>query len=165
MSSVHLFSAHRRGGWEGQYHRMVRWVDRFKKIDFWGTQEEAIHEYFDTMYACFQNIFFLKDWLKQDSTVTNEDLNDFINNNKEIGICRDVCNGTKHYDITNASVDKQFGIIRSYNPYHESLGTSKWSIVICADGEIYKPHDLMIKCISLWNKFLSMKLNVAERTN
>ena len=164
MKSTQAISAHRHRDWQGQYNRMMRWVERFKEISFQENKSNGkTHLYFDTMYACFQNIFFLKDWLVENSTLTATDLNTFINSNKEIGVCRDICNGTKHYNISNASVDKEFGIIRQYVPFHKVWNISEWEIVICAGGDTYKPYDLISKSVELWDDFISGKLNLERK--
>ena len=96
MKILQEISSHRQGGWEGQYNRIIRWIYRFQKIERSELfNEEKSQDYFDTLYACFQNIFFLKDWLKNNTTLTSIKLNEFINTNKEIGLCRDICNSTK----------------------------------------------------------------------
>ena len=168
MKSIQEISAHRNDGWQGQYNRMMRWFNMFRQLNLEEDKSSAkTHEYFDTMYACFQNIFFLKDWLKQDTSLTAKDLNAFINANKEIGICRDICNGTKHYELSDASVDNEFGIIRQYNPHPGVLGNpnSEWEIIICAGGDIYKPVDLISKCIDLWDCFITDKLNLERKVD
>lgn len=164
MKTIKNESAHRYGGWQAQYNRMMRWVDRFKELSSKEHKESAkTHLYFDTMYTCFQNIFFLKDWLLHDTSLTSKDLNNFIDSNKEIGVCRDICNGTKHYDISSPSIDKEFGIIRQYDPHHDLWDSSEWEIIICAGGEIYKPYDLISRCIDLWDKFISNTLNLEKK--
>ncbi len=163
MQSIQEISAHRNNGWQGQYNRVRRWADKFKKLSFVEDQGETTHYYFDTMYACFQNIFFLKDWLLEESPLTLGDLNEFVKGHKEIGICRDICNGTKHYNISNPSVDKEFGVIKQYNPYHKLWNTEKWEIIICSGGDTFKPLDLINKCIDLWDDFIAVKLNLRKR--
>jgi hypothetical protein len=162
MKSIQENSAHRHDGWQGQYNRMMRWTKWFKELAFKENKScEKTHLYFDTMYACFQNIFFLKDWLIQETSLTTGDLNSFIKAHKEIGVCRDICNGTKHFNITDESVDKEFWIIRQFNPYNRDI--SEWEIIICAGVDIYKPYELIVKCIDLWEKFISDKLNLEKK--
>ena len=142
---------------------MIRWAEKFSTLDKQQSGfNEKTHEYFDMMYACFQNIFFLKDWLKNDTIISKNDLEEFINGNKEIGVCRDICNGTKHYNITNSSIDSEFGIIKQYNPHHKIWDQSEWEIIICAGGSIFKPRELIKTCIDLWDEFISEKLNLEK---
>ncbi len=158
MKSLQKHSAHRHKGWKGQYDRMIRWSQRFQRAvskDFGHRSVEIdSHEYFDTLFSCLQNIFFLKDWLLNDSEISSSELNHFINSNPEMGLCRDICNGTKHFEINHPSVDAEFSIIREYDPFHDVWNTPEYFIVILAGGEKYQPFDLINKCIDIWNKFL-----------
>ncbi|UTA69060.1 hypothetical protein [Emticicia sp. 21SJ11W-3] len=166
LETIRDLSAYRQDNWHGQYDRMLRWAERFRAIS---QQEIQIpnksHTYFDTMYACFQNLFFLKDWIIKNSDLPNDDLNNFINNNEEIGICRDICNGTKHYNISHPSVDENFGIIHQYLPYHKVWNVAPYEIIICAGGKIYKPIELIEKCINIWDTFIYENLNLTGSVN
>ncbi len=166
MKSLQEISAHRDNGWKGQYNRMMRWTEKFNQISIDEYQSsDKTQLYFDTMFACFQNIFFLKDWLQNDAKVCKNKLNEFINLNKDIGLCRDICNGTKHFDITRASVDNEFAIIRQFNPLSKLMKQAESEIVICADGVIYKPNKLIGDCINLWDKFIAENLNLTKTLN
>lgn len=108
---------------------------------------------------------FLKDWVIQNTALTSDDLNTFINKNKELGVCRDICNGTKHYNVSNASIDKELGIIRQYAPFHKVWDVAEWEIIVCAGGDTYKPKDLINKCVELWSNFIEDKLNLIRTNN
>ncbi len=166
MQIIQELSAHRHGDWQGQYNRMMRWVQRFRELcKNEAKSSEKSHAYFDTLYACFQNIFFLKDWLRENTSLSSDDLNAFINSNTEIGVCRDICNGTKHYNISNPSIDNQFGVIRQYVPFQKTWDVAEWEIIICAGGQIYKPEDLILKCIEHWDNFIIEKLNLEKKVS
>lgn len=107
-SFLHDISAHTQGGWIGQYCRAQRWIGRFKELKY---MESANNDnYFDIMYACFQNIFYIKDWLVNDSSINLDKnlLHRFIKDNLEIGVCKDICNGTKHLTLNSNSVVRIF---------------------------------------------------------
>lgn len=164
MRIIQESSTHRQGNWQGQYNRMVRWVNRFQELSQQEVKSsEKTHIYFDTLYACFQNIFFLKDWLRENTPISSHELNTFINSNEEIGVCRDICNGTKHYNISNPSIDDKFGIIKQYVPFNKKRDVAEWEIIICAGGRIYKPDDLIFRCIKLWDDFIRSKLNLEKK--
>lgn len=173
MKSIQEISAHRNDGWRGQYNRIRRWIDKFKNLSIAENKSSAkTHEYYDTMYTCFQNIFFLKDWLMNEASIEfqhiptlKDDLNTFINSNVVMGICRDICNGTKHYDINNPSIDSEFGFIRQYNPISKIQDNAEWEIIICAGGQVYNPLELIEECVSLWDKFIETKLNLFKSLN
>lgn len=163
MEILKELSAHRQNGWKGQYNRMIRWSKRFQEIASKNQDENKDHIYYGFFYASLQNIFFLKDWLKHDTNISNQELNHFINNNWEIGICRDICNGTKHFEINNPSIDSDFSIIREFNPFHKTLNQTSYKIVILAGGRKIEPFQLISKCIKLWNEFIDSKLAVNKK--
>lgn len=160
MSIIQDLSAHRNSGWKGQYARIIRWIDRFKEIEYRERlNSDKSHIYFDTLYSCFQNIFMLKDWLLCNTSLKKQELNDFINNNIEIGICRDISNGTKHFDINHPSVSEHFGIINEFNPMSSFNKSSIKTIVIISAGYKYKPIDLIDSAMRLWDDFIYEKLS------
>lgn len=150
-----LPSIHKYRGWNGQYNRMLRWFDKFKKTNPANFENPQIDDQHDMVYACFQNIFYMKDWLHFDAAISKEDLNEFVNRNLELQICRDICNGTKHLDLTNASVDDDFTIIREYNHFYKVLEQDEYHLIILTGGHKFELKDLAWKCINLWNEFIA----------
>lgn len=154
------FGIHKKEKWVGQYKRIERWVKKYNDFD-----PEQINdisnqeEYFDIIYACFQNIFYLKDWLKESNLFSNTELNEFINNNIEIGICRDICNCTKHFNINHPSVDSNFGFAREFNPMSAINKKPKINLVILANGRTYEVDAIIRKCIELWRDLILTKSN------
>jgi len=147
-------SVHKHRGWVGQYNRMLRWYEKFKRSNPADFESPNAEESQDLLFTCFQNIFILKDWLHHSAGISKKDLNDFISKNIELQICRDICNGTKHFDLTNASVDNDFTIIREYEPFHKVLGLERNKIIILAGGHKYELKSLAWDCIKLWQEFL-----------
>lgn len=147
-------SVHKDGGWKGQYWRMIRWHKKFIATNPGDFESPGIHEQLDIVYACFQNIFFLKDWLIHDAHLSSTLLNDFINNNIELQLCRDICNGTKHFNLNHASVDADFTIIREYNPFHKVWNEQRNNAIILSGGHKFELKKLASDCISLWDLFL-----------
>jgi len=166
MSIIQEITAHRIDGWQGQYNRMMRWVGRFRELSRSEYRSDTkTHDYFDTLYACFQNIFMLKDWLLQNTELTNNDLNQFVNNNIEIGVCRDICNGTKHYNISSPSVTEHFGIIREFNSLNSSNNTPKFRIIVISGGKKFMLLSLIEKSVELWGRFIENKLSLKKEIN
>lgn len=151
-------SAHKFGGWIGQYDRAQRWIIRFKELKY--EEYSDSNYYFDIMYTCFQNIFYIKDWLVNDNTtnLNNDLLNQFINNNLEIGLCRDICNGTKHLTLNSASVDQNFSIIREFNSLSIINNKERFDIIILVAGKKYSPIILLEECMIKWNTFIKTHL-------
>lgn len=149
-----LPSVHKHQGWVGQYHRMIRWYEKFKTTNPGNFEGLNVDEHHDILFTCFQNIFILKDWLHYSASIPKKTLNDFIENNIELQICRDICNGTKHFDLKQASVDDDFTIIREYEPFHKVWGHEPNKMVILTGGHKFELKALAWKCIKLWEDFL-----------
>ena len=149
-----LPSVHKHEGWFGQYQRMLRWHEKFKATSPGDFENPNIREQHEILFTCFQNIFILKDWLQQSGSISKEELNNYIDQNLELQLCRDICNGTKHLNLTNASVDEDFTIIRRYNLFHKIWRGEKYKMIILANGHKVELKGLALKCIELWNDFI-----------
>jgi len=156
---LHNLSSHKSGGWIRQYYRAQRWITRFKELKY--EESSDSNYYFDVMYTCFQNVYYIKDWLINDSAtdLDNNSLNPFIDANLEIGICRDICNGTKHF-IANSKykVDDNFSIIREFDPLSKFNNKQMFDIVILAGGKKYSPTSLLEECMSKWDLFINKNI-------
>jgi len=155
-----LPSIHKSEGWKGQYQRMIRWFDKFKTTDPGHFESPSIHDELDILYACFQNIFYLKDWLHYDAKVEKKLIHNFIAEHVELQLCRDICNGTKHFRLTQASVEDDFTIIREYEPFHKTFGTKPYKVVILSGGNKFDLKELAFRCIELWEIFI--RKNIPE---
>ncbi len=147
-------SVHKHQGWIGQYHRMLRWYEKFKVTNPGDFENPNIDEQHDILFTCFQNIMILKDWLHYSGSIPKSELNDYFNQNLELRVCRDICNGTKHFVLTNASVDDDFTIIREYDPFHDDLDMEKNKTIVLSGGYKFELKELAWKCIELWKVFI-----------
>jgi len=148
-------SAHSSGGWRGQYERVLRWHRLVKRIGRAKTDEDTEQEH-DFLYAYFQNCYQLRDWLRNAGAVAPEALREFFRLNEPMGVCRDICNGTKHWQIDHASVDAHFSIGREYVPTDwpgERPHVNESWFIICG-GSKYDVFQLADTCMALWGSFL-----------
>lgn len=137
---------------------MKRWDKRLANYNCFIADTEHLHDFLDTLYTTCQNIFHLKDWLYKDKILDRASLNDFVNNYKEIGICRDIANGTKHFILDrNFSVDDNFLIMSAYDPSNEDTYWSDNKIRIISRAGLFDPFALSKKCIAIWTHFLYEK--------
>ena len=84
-----------------QYERVLRWYEKFKVYNTGIKHNKPSNNYIDEVYAFFINCHHLKDWLKKDPNVTieNQVIEDFVNKNKDLRLCGDICNGIKHLNL------------------------------------------------------------------
>lgn len=107
------WSTHRNGGWIGQLDRVSRWHRRILAA---ATSPELDQDdLLDFVYAFFQNCWHLLEWVQRTSDVSAAQLQSF-RMQKEMLICRDLANGTKHLSLKSPSVDAEFSIMREFEP-------------------------------------------------
>ena len=138
------WSTHRNDGWRGQFNRVLRWHERLIASAANGTPDLE-----DFAFAFFQNCYHLREWIAQTSTVPAADLDALFASSKELRLCRDICNGTKHLNISRPSIDGQFSIAREYAP-DEPHGTR---LFVVAGGDFYYLIDLAATCVAQWRSF------------
>lgn len=83
---------------------MKRYYARFQKLNDGRPHDVSSEEYFDDVYAFFQNCYHFKDYLKNDPVFTkhsNHDIEKFVTNTPTLAICADICNGLKHLTLSN----------------------------------------------------------------
>jgi hypothetical protein len=56
----------------------------------------------DGLFHFFQDAYHLKDWIKNDSTVQTGNVETFVSGEVPLRLCADLCNGTKHLQLTKA---------------------------------------------------------------
>lgn len=153
-------SLHKSDSWSGQWARTQRWHRRMKKAAM-GEDED---QFFDYAYAFFQNCFQMRDWLKHSGKVPVSQLNTFMGGHLELKLCRDICNGSKHFTITDPSVDADFSLAREYVPrgwpgeqrrghilFHEVTKTGQKTSKSLQGMNLAELAD---RCVKLWQGFL-----------
>ena len=145
-------SFHRQGGWRNQFHRLQRWHSRVTRLGPGTSPDEQ-----DILYAFFQNCLALRDWLKHSGAVSAVDVDKFVRSNRELLLCRDLANGTKHYELSSPSIDANFFLCREYVPPSSAASRSGRDSrpVICSGGTKSDLFDLADTCMELWVEFLA----------
>lgn len=148
-SNGRILSAHSINGWVGQYERMVRFYLRCQNCN--------PEDYLDFSFSFFQNCFHLRDWIRHSNSIVNFDnvWKDFTNTYPQIKFCRDVCNGTKHFQLNVPSIDKEFYIFREYNPNGEP---DTWYVNF--EEKTCKLDDLMSDCLQAWDAFIKTNMKL-----
>lgn len=154
MNDVQL-SAHTYNGLENQYQRMIRFYKRAIN------STDSIDE-LDFLTAFFQNCFHLKDWLiiyDVDAEIKTK-VNNLINSNDELKMCRDICNGMKHLRLTNPSIDNNFAFFKEYDPFTKKMDSKDYHWVVYFKEKKFKLLEISNKCINIWNNFLFSSLQL-----
>jgi len=90
--------------WTEQYDRMLRWHEKLLVVDFATASEEEV---VDLILACFQNIYFLKDWVMNavENTSHKKEVKNLLHDAFKSGddihlsLIRDLCNSSKHQKL------------------------------------------------------------------
>jgi hypothetical protein len=146
-----------------QFDRVKRWYQRFVTIDEGRQHNLPSDNYQDEAYAFFLNCYHLKDWIKNDESVgaAAYKVEDFIKNNKELNLCRDICNGIKHLKLTKprSGQDPRFG----QRKFHLQVGGTETTIsvryTIDASSGPVDAFELATKCLKAWENFILSNIN------
>ena len=140
-----------------QYFRVQRWFKRLEEIHNGRVHNRDSHYYQDVAYAFFLNCFHLKDWLVESGAIAESEVKQFIDSNKEMGVCHALCVGSKHLIIRNPSIDSSV-TIKNRNILLGLGGTIPIiavDYVIEASGIKYSAYNLAKQCVELWDRFLN----------
>jgi hypothetical protein len=130
----------------------------------------ASDNYVDDIYAFFINCYQLKDWIRNDGTVSptvEKAVVPYINGSRPLSLCADICNARKHLRLTSSSRPirenpafgkKQFGLALGSGPPTISL-----SYEITTDAGPIDAFQLATDCLTAWDTFLSTNGLVRRR--
>ena len=146
---------------------MIRWYEKFKEIVQKNHHPSIIYnldEFYDIIYAFFQNCYHLKDWLKNDKklSVTNDAVEDYINNTVCLSICADICNGSKHLTL----IKSRSGVkpeAEKYTIVSRNKVTKIFFTIGTTMGSI-DAFDLATTCVYKWRNFIDMHIEKKEIT-
>lgn len=144
-----------------QYERVRRWYDRFATTDQGRPHDASPENYVDDIYSFFLNCYHLKDWIKRDPTVptgTQQAVEDWINGNRPLKLCADICNGHKHLVLKQP----RSGESPAFGTLHYGLSLGSGLPVISLKYEVdttagpLDAFEIATDCMRAWESFLSM---------
>lgn len=89
--------------WKAQYYKTNRWYDRIIQNKYKHYDPDLIK---DDVNTFFINCYHLSDWLKEGSSLGKPFVDDWVNNNEYLQVCRALANGEKHLHCTNKEAVK-----------------------------------------------------------
>jgi hypothetical protein len=140
---------------------MIRWYDRFATLDKGQAHDRPSENYVDDVYAFFQNCYHLKDWIKNDPSlsISSVDIENFINGSASLLLCADLCNSLKHLSLTRPRSSKN----PTFGPkqYGLTLGGGAPTIrlkyqIDTSTGPI-DAFTLATNCVNEWKTFFAAK--------
>lgn len=147
--------------WRQQYERILRLRDKAQKnktvirsyaLPYTFPREESI----DDILTCIQHIHHLKDWLVSCGDMTSKEAHTFIDENPELIICQDLCNGTKH--LTTKFREQKLNLtnkLKGIRPTEKDRhADGEYIQIIHIDGKEYEAMKLVEKAIVIWQEKL-----------
>jgi type I site-specific restriction-modification system R (restriction) subunit len=154
-----------------QIERTHRYLERIRKMYEGAPYIQNKEYYTDDVYSFFIHCYHIRDWIKELNLlgITSSELKKFIRSHKELRICADLCNGTKHCHIEE---NKKWTTGQPYiaETSFESSGrnreftTTKGRFQIISDDVFYDALELAQRCMKLWDDFVEeMKKSASQR--
>jgi hypothetical protein len=147
--------------WREQYDRLKRYYDRFTAIDQGRPHDVASDNYIDDIYAFFQSCYHLKDWIKNDSDVSQsikDRVEHYITSKRSLSLCGDLCNSTKHLIRTKSDRSHEnpfFGAKKFALDLGSGPTTIRLKYQIETDREPIDAFQLAAESIADWESFLT----------
>jgi sugar-specific transcriptional regulator TrmB len=141
-------------------------------------QDRGQTEYEDDLWHFFQDCYHLKDWIKNDKNISatiRNCIEGFIKNNKELRICADLANRSKHAELTrhnredaeitrqNYTVYPASAVLRSTADRSdicqvpsdvEPIKSTREYIITLRDGSECKALVVVREAVKAWESFL-----------
>jgi hypothetical protein len=138
-----------------QLDRARRFLERLHDLNHagWGTANEI--EFQDMMWSFFQHCWRVKDWVRRDPSVTSDQkmaVDDLAHQSVALGVCRDLCNGTKHLGARSGA--KHGHIEADY-----VLGFTGLMDCVVEDGQGQEISGIELAnlCIAEWERILGLQ--------
>ena len=152
------WSLHKGSGWKSQLQRLERWYKRTKEA-------KSKEDIADFIFVYFQICYHFREWLISTSKVESQELKELFENNVELGICRDICNVTKHFELVSPprpSQEYEVSFAQEYCPPNNPLFRPGWfgedaRLLVITDNKNYDAMELAYTCLNIWKKFLQEK--------
>ena len=153
-----------------QYNRVKRFFSRL------ADQKRPQTDYEDNLWAFFQNCWHLKDWIKNDPTIS-QNIRDKIENEVQkydsLMIAADLANRSKHFTLTskrtdanitkkNVTVHPPFFHLNSKTGESHTVGECRseyFYTIATDDGSEYDAFQIAQKAIADWYKIIN-QLNI-----
>jgi hypothetical protein len=151
--------------WQDQWQRIMRWRSQVQRgRDEPRTRSDGTEGYRDEVFALYQALWHLKDWLKNDPMTAcgegsaGHTVEKWIKTAHHLLIAADVANGSKHMMQTRA-MTRAGGSEQSRNDVTIVVGRGVKHTFYIQDGRAggaeYEAVDLADLCIAEWRPFLS----------
>jgi hypothetical protein len=143
-------------GYRDQLDRTRRFLDRLDR------PYPSVVDYQDDVFAFFQNCWHLKDWIRNDPLIPEDQkqrLKQAAEGSRTLAICNDMANGTKHLELKKARA----GAAHSHIRIAAKGGGPTMDCVIDVNGTAMLARVVARGCVEEWEKLLSAEGLPIER--
>lgn len=148
-------------GWQDQWYRILRWRERVRQSRDDGRSDALGTEgYRDEVFALFQAMWHLKDWLKNDPSFEQlTGVEDWIvDHSSALLVAADVANGSKHMTLSNPRAHESG---QTRNDVHIHVGAWVKHTFYVTDNRPLAPQDyealhLADLCLREWTDYLRL---------
>lgn len=120
----------------------------------------SVNEQDDYIYACFQNIYAMVDWVANSTGMSKTEKAElrkpFEGNGKPyLGVIRDICNGSKHFSLNESrSLPKDLNILTQieYDPFIKEI--KPWKRVIMIPNGNDTIQNVALEGIRYWDNLI-----------
>jgi hypothetical protein len=150
------------GSWSDQWERVEIGLGRIEAIYAGRSEPEGTKGAAYDVFTFFVNCHHLKDWIKQDSTLdpsTRKKAERFVQKSKELKMCADLANRTKHSALTSTRTgDLSTG--PSGNDVTVMVGTqeAQHAFRVSSGGVERDALELAHACVDRWRSFPDLNL-------
>ena len=142
-----------------QWGRLKRSHQRLKQMDEGQADDIHSENYRDEIYAFFMNCHHLKDWLINDPgfPASKTEVDCYINSNKELQICADICNAHKHFRLSKprSAEEPKVGDLNIESKLTaRRVGVVRIEFTIDTTSGPVDGFKLATKCVELWRTFI-----------
>ena len=156
-----LTTSHLGTGWQDQRTRVGRWHKRLAAIRRGIPPDMSQAEALDDVYAFFMNCYHMRDWIIKSGFRQQAAVDAFIGGDLALSLCRDICNGLKHFRIrANGAYSAADWSTASMVTYYfpggipdEPVANEQW--VFTTRTENIDMFELADACLAAWDRFLT----------
>ena len=130
--------------WRSQHERVKRWSHRLHEVG----DADSFQERLDFFLAFFLNCYALRDWFINSNSISKREMDNLIQSNEAMCLCRDICNRSKHLTLRlPPSTEANFSIGREYSPSGDRF-------FIAYLDSIRDLFGVAMSCVKFWDDFL-----------
>jgi hypothetical protein len=141
----------RQQGWQRQFARAERWRER--AVDALRNGDPDAEDF---LYAFCQAAYHMRDWLLNSGAADRQSLQDLMTRTSALKVCRDVCNGSKHFALDpRMTSTARIALMREYVAGPGSGDRLRLIAVVGHDGSVNccEITALLDECLAAWRDF------------